>query len=97
MGQLMAGSHASLRDDFEVTVPAIDTLVDLVSNTIGEQGGVRMTGGGFGGCVVALVPKTLVSAVENAVRNKYTEITGNVARIFVCQPSNGAQLVAEKA
>ncbi|HHF2897439.1 TPA: galactokinase, partial [Vibrio alginolyticus] len=54
MGELMAESHASMRDDFEITVKEIDTLVEIVKDTIGDQGGVRMTGGGFGGCVVAL-------------------------------------------
>jgi galactokinase len=57
MGELMAESHASMRDDFEITVPQIDTLVEIVKATIGDKGGVRMTGGGFGGCVVALVPE----------------------------------------
>ena len=49
----MHASHASLRDDYQVSVPAID---DLVARIDGEPGvfGVRMTGGGFGGCVVAL-------------------------------------------
>ncbi len=41
MGQLMAESHASMRDDFEITVPQIDALVDIVKATIGDQGGVR--------------------------------------------------------
>jgi galactokinase len=54
MGQLMAESHASMRDDFEITVKEVDALVDIVKQVIGEQGGVRMTGGGFGGCIVAL-------------------------------------------
>ncbi|VTP65376.1 Galactokinase [Leclercia adecarboxylata] len=67
MGELMAQSHASMRDDFEITVPQIDTLVEIVKAAIGEQGGVRMTGGGFGGCVVALVPEALVPVVQQAV------------------------------
>lgn len=54
----MAESHASMRDDFEITVPQIDTLVEIVKATIGDKGGVRMTGGGFGGCIVALIRKT---------------------------------------
>ncbi len=49
MGELMAESHASMRDDFEITVPQIDTLVEIVKAVIGDKGGVRMTGGGFGG------------------------------------------------
>lgn len=57
MGRLMAESHASMRDDFEITVPPIDKLVEIVKAAIGPRGGVRMTGGGFGGCVVALMPQ----------------------------------------
>ncbi len=60
MGELMAESHASMRDDFEITVPQIDTLVEIVKAVIGDKGGVRMTGGGFGGCIVALIPEELV-------------------------------------
>ncbi len=43
MGELMAESHASMRDDFEITVPQIDTLVEIVKAVIGDKGGVRMT------------------------------------------------------
>ena len=48
-------SHAAMRDDFEITVPAIDGLVEIIKAQIGSEGGVRMTGGGFGGCVVAVL------------------------------------------
>ncbi|MGK4678417.1 galactokinase, partial [Salmonella enterica] len=65
-GQLMAEYHASMRDDFQITVPQIDTLVDNVKATIGDQGGVRMNGAGFGGCVVALITQDLVPAVQQA-------------------------------
>ena len=90
MGQLMAESHASMRDDFEITVPQIDTLVDIVKATIGEKGGVRMTGGGFGGCVVALIPEALVPAVQQAVANQYESKTGIKETFYVCKPSQGA-------
>jgi galactokinase len=53
LGGLLAASHASLRDDFAVSVPAVDALVDRLVATDGVHG-ARMTGGGFGGCVVAL-------------------------------------------
>jgi galactokinase len=49
MGELMAASHVSMRDDFEITAPAIDVLVEIIGGVIGREGGVRMTGGGFGG------------------------------------------------
>ncbi|CAM2763708.1 galactokinase [Vibrio mytili] len=93
MGELMAESHASMRDDFEITVKEIDTLVDMVKDVIGEQGGVRMTGGGFGGCIVALVPPVLVEQVKAAVETNYQAATGLKESIYVCQAKEGAGLV----
>ena len=93
LSTLMAQSHASMRDDFEITVPAIDLLVSIIDKVIGDQGGVRMTGGGFGGCVVALVPNPLVEQVKDAVHSQYTDKSGLIADIFVCQPSDGASLL----
>lgn len=90
MGQLMAESHASMRDDFEITVPPIDTLVNIVKNVIGERGGVRMTGGGFGGCIVALIPASLVDDVRSAVARQYPEQTGLQETFYVCTASQGA-------
>lgn len=90
MGQLMAESHASMRDDFEITVPQIDTLVEIVKAAIGEQGGVRMTGGGFGGCIVALVPQELVPVIEQAVAKEYQAKTGIKETFYVCKASAGA-------
>jgi len=89
MGQLMAESHASMRDDFEITVPQIDTLVEIVKETIGDKGGVRMTGGGFGGCIVALIPEDLVSAVQKAVADRYEAKTGIKETFYVCKASEG--------
>ncbi|MDU1084689.1 MAG: galactokinase, partial [Leclercia adecarboxylata] len=90
MGELMAESHASMRDDFEITVPQIDTLVEIVKAAIGEQGGVRMTGGGFGGCIVALVPEALVPVVQQAVEQQYEAKTGIKETFYVCNASQGA-------
>ncbi|MGG7667068.1 galactokinase [Yersinia sp. J1] len=91
MGQLMQESHISMRDDFEITVPAIDTLVDIVKSVIGERGGVRMTGGGFGGCIVALMPQDLVEQVRATVALEYPQKTGGMRETFyVCQASAGA-------
>ncbi|MEQ6344641.1 MULTISPECIES: galactokinase [Vibrio] len=90
MSELMAQSHASMRDDFDITVKEIDTLVEMVKNVIGEQGGVRMTGGGFGGCVVALIPPTLVDEVKATVEAKYEAATGLKESIYVCQAKEGA-------
>lgn len=93
MAVLMAESHASMRDDFEITVKEVDALVDIVKNVIGENGGVRMTGGGFGGCIVALVPPVLVDEVKAAVEELYETATGLKESIYVCQAKNGAGLV----
>ncbi|EHN69054.1 galactokinase [Aliivibrio fischeri] len=93
MAVLMAESHASMRDDFEITVSEVDTLVDIVKNVIGVEGGVRMTGGGFGGCIVALVPPMLVDEVKAAVEELYEAKTGLKESIYVCQATNGAGLV----
>ncbi|WP_286272259.1 galactokinase [Thalassotalea hakodatensis] len=90
LSQLMAESHQSLRDDFEVTTKEMDGLVDIVSAQIGNQGGVRMTGGGFGGCVVALMPKALVEKVTEQVNIQYPEQFGLTADIYICHASQGA-------
>ncbi|GAB1437478.1 galactokinase [Providencia sp.] len=94
LSQLMEQSHISMRDDFEITVKEIDTLVDIVKSVLGTQGGVRMTGGGFGGCVVALMQQKFVQPVMEAVEKQYSKATGLQADIYVCQPSAGASTIA---
>lgn len=90
MGRLMAESHASMRDDFEITVPPIDRLVEIVKAIVGDRGGVRMTGGGFGGCVVALMPQALVEPVRAAVAREYPLQTDGLRETFyVCKASQG--------
>ncbi|MDP5252551.1 MULTISPECIES: galactokinase [unclassified Vibrio] len=93
IGELMAQSHRSMRDDFEITVKEIDLLVDIVQETIGTQGGVRMTGGGFGGCIVAIVPQDLVPQVIEQVANQYQAQTGLKESIYLCHAVQGAGLV----
>ena len=90
IGRLMADSHASMRDDFAITCPQVDALVDIVKDVIGAAGGVRMTGGGFGGCVVALVPDNLVEPVRVAVASRYPQATGLQPAMYVCHASAGA-------
>ncbi|MBD2814109.1 galactokinase [Xenorhabdus sp. Flor] len=90
LSQLMAESHISMRNDFEITVHEIDVLVEIVKNVIGERGGVRMTGGGFGGCVVALVAPDLVEGVRKSIESEYNMKTGLKATIYICQASKGA-------
>jgi galactokinase len=76
LGRLMAASHASMRDDFEITVPAIDGLVEIMQTAIGEEGGARMTGGGFGGCCVALLRRSRTQAVREAIDAQYRAPNG---------------------
>lgn len=91
MGRLMAESHASMRDDFAITVPPIDQLVEIVKKVIGDRGGVRMTGGGFGGCIVALMPQELVEPVRETVAREYPLQTNGLRETFyVCKASAGA-------
>jgi len=86
----MKESHASLRDDFEVTTKEMDGLVEIIDGVLGANGGVRMTGGGFGGCVVALVPSTMVVLVEDAVNSKYEQEFGLMPSIYHCTTTQGA-------
>jgi len=86
----MAESHISMRDDFEITVPPIDSLVEIMDAVIGNRGGVRMTGGGFGGCVVALAPQEMVPEIEAAIAKHYPAATGLEATVYACQASAGA-------
>lgn len=67
MGRLMAASHASMRDDFQITVPKVDALAEELQVLIGPEGGARMTGGGFGGAVVALCRADRADAVLAAL------------------------------
>lgn len=93
LGALMAQSHASMRDDFEITLPAIDALVALLQEAIGPEGGARMTGGGFGGAVVAIVPRDRLDDVIKAVRTGYRTPKGGEPLILVETPSEGASLI----
>lgn len=92
MGQLMAQSHDSMRDDFQITVPAIDKLVSILQQSIGVDGGARMTGGGFGGCVVALMSPAKVSEVVAVVETQYPAQTGLTPTFYVCKAQPGAGL-----
>lgn len=89
LSQLMYSSHISMRDDFEITVPAVDTLVEIVKKQIGNEGGVRMTGGGFGGCVVTLVQKAMSFDVVAAVEKEYESKTGLKESVYICTTDNG--------
>ena len=90
IARLMAASHASLRGDFAVSVPKIDELVAILADALGARGGARMTGGGFGGCVVALMEAEAVADALAAVRSHYRTPTGAEAQTFVVSAVTGA-------
>lgn len=90
LGTLMAASHASMRDDFAITVPAIDALVEIAQAAIGPAGGARMTGGGFGGAVVALAETSRAAAVAEAIARDYRTPQDTAPLIMVERPAAGA-------
>lgn len=90
LSKLMASSHISMRDDFEITVKPIDFIVATLAKLIGDKGGVRMTGGGFGGCVVALLPHNKVEQAIDLLAQTYCEATGYKESVYICAASDGA-------
>ena len=80
----MYESHASLRDDFEVSTPELDLLVELASRTEGVIG-ARLTGAGFGGCTVNLVERDAVGRFEAGIVEPYRAKTGLQAEVLVCE------------
>jgi galactokinase len=89
----MADSHESMKSLFEITVPAVDFLVDIVAEVLHGDGGVRMTGGGFGGCVIALVANDRLTAVADVVQEKYPQNTGLQADVYLASATQGVSLV----
>jgi galactokinase len=88
VGPLMTASHASMRDDYEITVPEVDTAVEAA--LAAGAYGARMTGGGFGGCVLALVDADASDRVASRVRDAFAERGFREPVSFVAQPSAGA-------
>ncbi len=90
LSKLMAESHISMRDDFEITVPPIDFAVKILSEYLGDKGGVRMTGGGFGGCMVALMPHDMLEGARLLLAESYEAETGFKETVYICSASDGA-------
>jgi len=97
-GRLMYASHASLRDDYEVSCPELDTVVEI-AQAMGDEGGVigcRMTGGGFGGCAVSLVKTNAVQRITRSLDATYEKKTGTQASIFSSRPAAGARILKSR-
>ena len=92
VGKLFNESHASLRDDFEVTNEALNQIVEFALEQEACYG-ARMTGAGFGGCAVALVEKEKAQSFAEAVSTAYRQRSGLEASVYVCQASEGASVV----
>jgi galactokinase len=93
VGMLFAASHASLRDDYEVSSPELDAMVDIAVSVPGVLA-ARMTGAGFGGCTVNLVRPDAVDALATAVRERYPARTGLTPMILPVHVADGAGRIA---
>ena len=92
-GELMRQSHISLRDDYEVSCPELDLLVNITSQQPGVYG-ARMTGGGFGGCTINLVKREAVQQVTEYIAAEYQANTGVRPEIYVSAAAAGVSLVS---
>lgn len=95
VGELMNESHASMRDDYEVSCEEVDMLVEIAQQFPGVYGS-RLTGGGFGGCTVTLVEKDQAQALMAHMQEEYKERTGKHCPCFETKPSRGAHLLSIK-
>ena len=92
LGELMAASQASMRDDYAITGPEIDALVGISVRVPGVVGS-RMTGGGFGGCTISLVQPDAVDELRTAVEREYPARTGCTPRVWTVRAGSGAGFV----
>jgi galactokinase len=90
-GGLMYGSHASLSTNYAVSCEELDLLVTMAQEIQGVHG-CRMTGGGFGGCVVALIHSTAATGIMAEFRSRYLQATGMDAKMFLTQAADGPQV-----
>jgi galactokinase len=89
LAPLLDASHASMRDDFEITVPQVDLAVE-VARASGALG-ARMTGGGFGGCIIALVPAGDVERIGGEIARGFADAGYGPPAHFAARPSAGAE------
>jgi len=94
-GQLMNESHASLRDDYEVSCAELDIMAEAAWK-VGGVYGSRMTGAGFGGCTVSLVTEEVIEDFRGQVAADYEEATGIVPQIYVCRAEDGVAEVSPR-
>jgi galactokinase len=95
LGRLLRESHASLRDDFEVSTPELDALVEALEGA--GALGARLTGAGFGGCAVALAERSRAEAVARDGAERYRAATGREPTAWIFRPADGAGPIEEAA
>ena len=88
-GRLMSASHASSRDDFENSSPALDALIEAAESAPGFLGG-KLSGAGWAGCTVNLVRAEHARDFAEAVRTAYSRKTGTIPEIHICRAADGA-------
>ena len=92
MGRLMDASHTSMRDDFEISCDELNAMVTCARQQEACYG-ARMTGGGFGGCAVALVRADAAQDFAATVADCYQESTGLTPNVYVCTATDGARVI----
>jgi galactokinase len=90
LGKLLNASHVSLRDDYSVSCPELDVMVEICQSVPGVCG-ARMTGAGFGGCALALTTPDAVTTLTEAVLSRYPRQTGRTPSIVPCTVGDGAR------
>lgn len=92
-GRLMLAGHASLRDLYQVSIPELDTLVEIAAQLPGCWG-ARLSGAGFGGCTVNLVERSQAESFITALKEGYRRAAGKDAPVYLCRASQGARAFA---
>jgi galactokinase len=87
----LRAAHASARDNYEVSIPEIEALVDIAAS-VSSRIGYRLTGAGWGGCLIALTPRELVTELVTRIQRDYERLTSRVATVFECRSAAGAGL-----
>lgn len=92
LGQLLTAAHHSARDDYQISCPEIEILVESALQVAGVYG-ARLTGAGWGGCMIALVHQDAIAAFQQQIQTHYLAKTGRHAEVFPCRAGSGAGIV----
>ena len=93
LARSLSAAHAGARDDYDVSCPEVETLIRAALEVEGVVG-ARLTGAGWGGCIVALTAEDAVEAFSRHVRASYLRECGRDPLLFACQAGTGAGIVS---